>query len=260
MNITPDHLDRYDYDFKKYARAKWQLYLHTHDNGLVILNKDNQATMDMLNAIDNEKELVILSASDPRILYSTECNKNFDITLKGKHNAYNAAVAVKIAERLGVNCEQVQDGLLSFNAVEHRIEPVSTIGKVSFINDSKATNIDAVQVALEALDHPIIWIVGGVDKGNDYMQIYDLVKEKVTGIVCMTKFPEKIMQSFGDLGIPIEVTEDTNEAIKIALDLSSDKAYALLSPACASFDLFDNYEHRGRAFKEAVFKMKNEID
>jgi len=260
VNITPDHLDRYDYDFDKYAKAKWNLAEHTKKNGLLILNKDDLASVNLFKKYPVGTNVSWLSASNPNILASKESNKNFEINLFGAHNLFNASVAKTIAEFIDIEEALIQKGFDSFQSIEHRLETVAKVNDVLFINDSKATNLDATVVALNAFSQDIVWIAGGTDKGNDYSLIRDIVSEKVTCIICLCKDDEKIRSAFSSVVDRIVTTQSTQEAVKLAVNASKASDIVLLSPACASFDLFDNYEHRGNEFKKAVFEYLDEID
>jgi len=260
MNITPDHLDRYDYNFDKYAEAKWILAQHTNKDGLLILNEDDASTVSLFNKYPVDISVSWLSAKNPNLLVSKETNINFEINLFGAHNFFNAGVAKLISERVGLNESLIQNGLLSFKSIEHRLENVGQLDEVIFINDSKATNLDAAEVALRAFESKVIWIAGGVDKGNEYDSIKCLVEEKVKCIICLCNDDSKIRNAFSDVVDYIYTTQIVKEAVKIAGDVSRFDDIVLLSPACASFDLFDNYMHRGNEFKKAVFEYINDID
>jgi len=211
-NISPDHLDRYAYNFSAYANAKFMI-------------SNFQA-------------------------------EGCQLKLLGNHNRFNAAMAVFAVRQVGVSEEDIFKGLESFGAIEHRLELVAEIDGVKFINDSKATNVDAVYYALDGMESPVLWIVGGVDKGNDYSAIRALVDEKVKEIIILSSHPEKVKDAFGDGNITISHFENTKDAVEYSKNNSENGDVVLLSPACASFDLFDNYEHRGKVFKEEVLKLK----
>ena len=175
-----------------------------------------------------------------------------ELALQGKHNVYNSMAAGIAARVLEVRNETIRESLSDFQNVEHRLERVATVNEVEFINDSKATNVNSAWFALESMEKPVIWIVGGTDKGNDYTSLIDLVKQKVKAIVCLGKDNEKIHQTFGHLVPTIVDTDTAALAVQHSYDLSEPGYVVLLSPACASFDLFENYEDRGRKFKAAV--------
>lgn len=259
LNITPDHLDRYDYDFSKYAQAKWRLVQKSTKDALVILNGDDPTSMQLLEKEPIQQKALVLTSDKIKTLVSKDAGAEFEIRLKGKHNLYNAAVAVQIARHLKMSDEMIQEAILSFEAIEHRMETVAHVDGVEFINDSKATNVEASYVALDAVDAPVVWIAGGTDKGNDYSSLLDLVREKVVSIICLTKDDSKLLDAFSSLGKKMIRTEDVRVAVREAMKVI-DKGCVLLSPACASFDLFKNYEDRGDQFKKAVSEYINASD
>ena len=177
------------------------------------------------------------------------------IALEGKHNIKNAMAASTVAHLLKIRSQTIRESLENFQGVEHRLEHVLKINKVQYINDSKATNVNATYYALESMEAPTVWIVGGQDKGNDYTELFPFVNEKVKAIICLGVDNEKLMQAFGNMVDIIVETQFMSEAVKIAYKVSESGDNVLLSPACASFDLFDNYEDRGRQFKEAVRQL-----
>ena len=209
----------------------------------------------------------IIPARQQIIVISKECIKgsllqldkqSYDLSntaLIGRHNALNALFAIQLAHLMGLDPQEIRSALASFRPVEHRLERVASIHEVVFFNDSKATNVDAVFYALEAMDRPIVWIVGGQDKGNDYIPLVPLVRDKVKAIVCLGLDNSKIMEAFSDLGLPMVETQSAETAVAEAQKLSEAGDAILLSPACASFDLFKNYEDRGRKFKAAVHDL-----
>ncbi len=257
LNITPDHLDRYDYNIKKYAEAKWNLALATKGTGSIILNLDTEICKDLLKSNPPEAKVIWLENDLKSLPVSKETGYAFEMILKGRHNIFNATASIIIARMFGMSDNKIGDALKSFKAVEHRLEPVAKIGNVEFINDSKSTNVDSCFVALASMEKPLVWIAGGTDKGNDYSVIKDLVNEKVSAIICLTKDDAKLKSFFRDFGDKIISTTDVEAAVSKSLDFIED-GVVLLSPACASFDLFIDYEDRGRKFKEAVFKILNE--
>lgn len=259
LNITPDHLDRYDYDMEKYARAKWRLVETMNKEGLLILNADDEWTIKMTKQRPLKCAAVNLSFDTPGISFLSKAKEQIEVkksmSLKGRHNLFNANVAVRVGDRFGLARKDIESGLRSFKAIEHRLELVSVIDGIEFINDSKATNVDAVAVALEAMDRPVIWMAGGTDKGNDYSDVEALVKEKVKAIVCVTKDDSKLHNAFGAIVERIVSTEEMEQGVIMAMEMADEGDVVLLSPACASFDLFDNYMHRGEEFKKAVRKF-----
>ncbi|MBT8231301.1 MAG: UDP-N-acetylmuramoyl-L-alanine--D-glutamate ligase [Saprospiraceae bacterium] len=260
LNITPDHLDRYDYDFNKYAKAKWKLAEHTKKDGYLLLNNDDPTLKHF--AIENpvDANIVWLSANNPTALVSKETNQKFEINLLGIHNIYNASVGKSIAEIIGLKPPEIASGLLSFKSIEHRLETVSTFNEVRYVNDSKATNVESAEVALKSFEPNIIWIAGGTDKGNDYTILEKLVFEKVVAIICLCVDDEKLRSAFANSECQFYTTQSVDDALEKATAFAKPGDTVLLSPACASFDLFDNYIHRGNEFKNAVHKLINEIN
>lgn len=271
LNITPDHLDRYDYQLEKYAAAKFNLLKNSTKKEILIYNQDDSLIRKFADNV--EAKLLPISIKDrPRfgayynadhLVFDTE--KDIEIlpvellALLGKHNLYNQMVAVLVAIESGVSLRDIIKGLKSFVNVEHRLESVEMVNGVEYINDSKATNVDAVYYALEAMNKPIIWIAGGVNKGNDYTQIIDLVKKKVVALICLGKDNKHLKDAFETgVGKLIEV-KSAHDAVIEASKIAEDGDVVLLSPACASFDLFSNYEERGDLFKAEVLKMKEEL-
>jgi len=175
-----------------------------------------------------------------------------ELALQGKHNQYNSLVAAISSELLRIRKDDIRNCLRDFQTVEHRLEKVLKVRGIEFINDSKATNINSTWYALETMKKPIIWIVGGTDKGNDYSQLSDLVKSKVKSIICLGLDNSKILKAFKDINVPILETKSMNDAVKSSYYLAKEGDVVLLSPACASFDIFENYEDRGKQFKKAV--------
>ncbi|WP_235296178.1 UDP-N-acetylmuramoyl-L-alanine--D-glutamate ligase [Portibacter marinus] len=248
LNITPDHLDRYDHDFEKYKRAKWRIVMNQRSEDLLIYNADLEVMRDVGRQIAIEEK----NYSEYSLL--TKSGQKFDITkssLKGRHNRFNALCAIEVALEMGVDRQSVEKGLVSFKNVPHRLEVVKVFNSITFINDSKATNVDAVYYALDAMESPVIWIVGGTDKGNDYEPIRELVEEKVKHRIYLGKDNAKLIAFFGE-GVECRSME---EAVKKAAMCAKEGDVVLLSPACASFDLFKNYEDRGAQFKEAVYAL-----
>ena len=265
-NITPDHLDRYDYDFNKYIASKFKITKNQTANDYLIYDADNEAinqwlqtntTKATLVPFSIEKELEFGAFLKENILTTNIQKEQFTmpltgLTLKGKHNTKNAMAATLAAQLLKVRKDFIKESLENFEGAEHRLEFVAKINGVEYINDSKATNVNATFYALECMDNTTIWIVGGVDKGNDYNDLLPLVREKVKAIVCLGIDNEKIKNTFGSVVDIIVETAGAEEAVKVAQKLSEKGDVVLLSPACASFDLFENYEDRGRQFKNAV--------
>lgn len=265
-NIVPDHLDRYDYKFENYIASKFRIAQNqTKDDYLIYDADDNviseylkkhpiQSTLlpfSLTKTIENgaylDNENIIITIDNNKIIMPTK-----NIALEGKHNIKNAMAASTVSHLLKIRKQTIRESLENFQGVEHRLEQVLKINKVQYINDSKATNVNATYFALESMDAPTVWIVGGVDKGNDYTELFSFVNEKVKAIICLGVDNEKLMQSFGNMVDVIVETQFMSEAVKIAYKIAESGDNVLLSPACASFDLFENYEDRGRQFKEAV--------
>ena len=263
LNITPDHLDRYEYQLEKYASAKFRVTLNQQRGDVFIYNGFDPVVSSAGEALNRA------TASKPReIAIRKGFYKNghirmgksqvFDMTkgaLRGPHNMFNAVCAIRAALLLGANAEKVQEGLNTFTPPPHRLEKVAEINGVSWINDSKATNVDSVFYALQAMDTPTVWIAGGTDKGNDYTPLLKLVKKKVKAIVCMGVDNSKIISAFGKMKKPMVETRSAAMAVKAAALLADAGDTVLLSPACASFDLFKNYEDRGGQFREAGLEL-----
>ena len=265
-NITPDHLDRYEYDFEKYIASKFKITKNQKETDYLIYDADDEAIRNWLKKNKTRAKLVPFSLEKELEYGAFLKNKTITIninketlkmpistlTLKGKHNVKNAMAATMAAQLLKVRKEAIKESLESFEGAEHRLENVAKIYGVEYINDSKATNVNATFYALECMDKQTVWIVGGVDKGNDYNDLLPLVREKVKAIVCLGLDNEKIKNMFGNVVDIIVETAGAEEAVKVAHKLSEKGDAVLLSPACASFDLFENYEDRGRQFKAAV--------
>ncbi|MDA8693228.1 UDP-N-acetylmuramoyl-L-alanine--D-glutamate ligase [Saprospiraceae bacterium] len=259
LNISADHLDRYDYDINKYAAAKWRLVERVRTGGTAILNKEDVLTQGLLERNPVTENVIQISSEDPIESLSKDNGDLFEINLLGKHNLFNAAVAKEVTRLLNIPEEVIQKGLLGFSALEHRLEKVAVIDGVTYINDSKATNVDSVKYALSAVDALKIWIAGGTDKGNDYTELVELVKGNVKVLICLGVDCEKLKTSFNNVVPEILETQSMSEAVQMAHQKAEDNEVVLLSPACASFDLFDNYIHRGNEFKKEVFKIESGI-
>ena len=265
-NITPDHLDRYDHKMENYVAAKFNITKNLTRDDCFIFDSDDDITIGHLDNIilrckmlpfSQKKELeqgaflrdekIVLRYEEEEVdLYLQE------LALGGKHNIYNSMAAALAAKASGIDNEVIRNSLATFQPIEHRLEPVLSIKDVLYINDSKATNIDSAWYALECQKRPVVWIVGGTDKGNDYSILNDLVREKVKAIVCMGVDNAKIHAAFGSMGKPMSDALSAEEAVKQAAAFAEPGDVVLLSPCCASFDLFKNYEDRGAQFKAAV--------
>ena len=265
-NITPDHLDRYDYKFENYIHSKFRIAMNQTKHDYLIYDADDevianylktnpvqstQLPFSLVKKIDNgayfENDKLILTINKNQIIMPTT-----NLALEGKHNIKNAMAAATIAHLLKIRKQTIRESLENFQGVEHRLEQVLKINKVQYINDSKATNVNATYYALESMDAPTVWIVGGVDKGNDYRELFPFVNEKVKAIICLGVDNQKLLETFGPMVDVIVETQYMGEAVKIAYKLAESGDNVLLSPACASFDLFENYMDRGRQFKDAV--------
>jgi len=268
-NITEDHLDRYDYKFENYIASKFRIAMNQTKEDFFIYCSDDPVTMEYINqhAINSnplpftmqqqpgnggfiKNGQMIIEANNERVTMSI-----YDFALKGKHNQYNTMAAGIAAATLGLRKDKIREAIESFETLEHRMEPVLTVKGVEFINDSKATNVNSTWYALESMEKPTILILGGVDKGNDYSLLLELVKEKVKAIVCMGLDNRKIHEAFGNDVQLIVNTTTAAEAVQAAFHFAEKGDVVLLSPACASFDLFKNYEDRGKQFKEAVREL-----
>ena len=265
-NITPDHLDRYEYDFEKYIASKFRVTENQKETDYLIYDADDEAISNWLKNNNTRAKLVPFSLQK-ELEYGAFLKNNIitininkytltmpisTLTVKGKHNVKNAMAATMAAQLLRVRKESIKESLSSFEGAEHRLENVAKIYGVEYINDSKATNVNATFYALECMDKQTVWIVGGVDKGNDYNDLLPLVREKVKAIVCLGLDNDKIKKIFCNVVDIVVETAGAEEAVKVARKLSEKGDVVLLSPACASFDLFENYEDRGRQFKTAV--------
>ena len=265
-NITPDHLDRYDYDFEKYIAAKFAICKNQTASDYLIYDADDPVITSRLEQYNIKATRIPFSLkktfSEGVYLNENSIEININnkkinmpltsLKLEGKHNVKNAMAATTVAHLLKIRKQTIRESLENFQGVEHRLEHVLKINKVHYINDSKATNVNATYYALESMDTPTVWIVGGVDKGNHYEELFRFVNEKVKAIICLGVDNEKLVKTFGGMTDVIVETQYMSEAVKIAYKLAESGDSVLLSPACASFDLFENYEDRGRQFKEAV--------
>lgn len=256
LNITPDHLDRYDYNFEKYVQSKFRIMMNQGREDVCILNDLDPTVGTEWSKNSGIQEIILLSRDTfSSETLSTDNGQNFDIStfsLKGRHNQLNTLCAIHVAQCMGIDSKTIQSGLAGFRNLTHRMEPAGELNGVRFINDSKATNVDAVYFALDAMTSPVIWIAGGTDKGNDYTALYPKVEGRVKCLICLGIDNEKLKNAFMGLIADIKETRDIKEAVDLAYTIAEDGDVVLLSPACASFDLFNNYEHRGNAFKEAV--------
>lgn len=268
LNVTPDHLDRYEYKFEKYLASKLRITQNLTENDSLILNIDDEEIMSVLGDYNIPSQIFSFTLTDKpqengayisnnEILFVEQHKTNLtmsiqELALQGKHNAYNSMAAGIAAQVLQIRKETLRESLMDFKNVEHRLEPVIKVHGIEFINDSKATNINSAWYALECVSAPVVWIVGGVDKGNDYSMLDDMVKQKVKAIVCLGVDNENIHKAFDGMVDNIIDTKNMKEAVRTAYYLGDKHDTVLLSPACASFDLFENYEDRGNQFKQEV--------
>jgi UDP-N-acetylmuramoylalanine--D-glutamate ligase len=265
-NLSPDHLDRYENNYEKYIASKFRITMNQTDKDYFIYDADDTELVNWLENHPVPSQLLPFSTTkklekgayiqDQKIILTIN-NKNLtmpiaSLGLQGKHNQKNAMAATTVATLLKIRKSTIRECLESFQGVEHRLEKVLKINNVMYINDSKATNVNATFYALDSMETPTVWIVGGVDKGNDYSELMPLVNEKVKAIVCLGVHNEKIINAFGNVVDIMVETQSMHDAVNVAYKLSQRGDSVLLSPACASFDLFTNYEDRGRQFKEAV--------
>ena len=265
-NISPDHLDRYEYDFEKYIDAKFRITKNQTEKDYLIYDADDAVINSWLSknkirpillpfSLEKEVEQGVYIKGQELIIKLNGEEKIMDIktlALQGKHNTKNAMAAAMTAKLMKVRKQTIRESLEDFEGVEHRLESVKKVRGVTYMNDSKATNVNATYYALDCMRTPTVWIVGGVDKGNDYFDLMPLVREKVKAIVCLGVDNSKIKETFGNVVELIVETLGAEEAVKVAAKIAEEGDTVLLSPCCASFDLFENYEDRGDKFKTAV--------
>ncbi len=265
-NISPDHLDRYDYKYENYINAKFRITMNQTEDDYLIYDADDEAITNWLKNNKTKAKLIPFSLtktfSEGAFIQNNimEVTINQDelkmetetIALEGKHNMKNAMAATSVAKLMQIRKATIRESLSNFQGVEHRLEKVLKIQNVQYINDSKATNVNATFFALDSMNTPTVWIVGGVDKGNDYNELMSLVHEKVKAIICLGVDNKKIIDAFGNVVDMMIEVQNMREAVIMAQRLAEKGDSVLLSPACASFDLFENYEDRGNQFKQAV--------
>jgi UDP-N-acetylmuramoylalanine--D-glutamate ligase len=268
-NISPDHLDRYDYKYENYIDSKFRITMNQTEDDYLIYDADDEAINEWFKKNKTKAKLIPFSLTKTFnegafiqnntmevIINQDELKMETEsIALEGKHNMKNAMAATSVAKLMQIRKATIRESLSNFQGVEHRLEKVLKIQNIEYINDSKATNVNATFFALDSMNSPTVWIVGGVDKGNDYNELMSLVREKVKAIVCLGVDNKKIIDAFGNVvDIMVEVS-NMNDAVRMAQRLTEKGDTVLLSPACASFDLFDNYEDRGNQFKQAVHNL-----
>lgn len=269
LNITPDHLDRYNYQFENYIASKFRIAMNQTANDYLIYDADDEVIADWLRHHKVAAKLLPFTVKkevaegaylkDNKIYMkidekTTEIEVD-EISLKGIHNVKNTMAATIAARLLAVRDQSLRQSLKGFKGADHRLEEVKVVDGVTYVNDSKATNVNSVFFALDTIKTPIVWIVGGQDKGNDYQSLMPYVQEKVKAIVCLGVDNTPLLRSFASVMPNLVETRSMEEAVRLAKHFAASGDTVLLSPACASFDLFDNYEHRGNMFKEAVAKL-----
>lgn len=267
LNITPDHLDRYDYNLQHYVDSKFRITQNLTEDQYFIFCSDDEITIKELeNIVLKARQLPFAyhkKEEDVAWVENYEMMKiEFDdvdfsmsvneLALRGRHNTYNSMAAGITGSVLKIRKDVIREALMDFQGIEHRLEPVIKVHGIEFINDSKATNVNSTWYALESMNDGIIWIAGGVDKGNDYSSLHELAHEKVKALICMGKENSKLKKSFEGIIETITEVDNMRDAVRKAYHLGKDGDTILLSPACASFDLFENFEDRGRQFKKAV--------
>lgn len=269
LNITPDHLDRYENDFRKYVDSKFRILQNQTKSDFFIYWSEDPVIRKEIEKRNIAAVCLPFGLTEPpangagikgdQLIINREQNSFnmsiFDIALQGQHNTYNSMAAGLAGMVLNIRNEKIRESLSDFQGVEHRLEHFLKVHGIAFVNDSKATNVNSTWYALESLNRPIVWIAGGVDKGNDYESLKQVVEKKVKAIICLGTDNKKMIRAFSDIVPDILETQDMKEAVRSAYYLAKDGETVLLSPACASFDLFENYEDRGRQFKIAVREL-----
>jgi UDP-N-acetylmuramoyl-L-alanine--D-glutamate ligase len=258
LNITPDHLDRYDHDMRNYVRSKFRICQNQTEDECFIFNADDEEIMGYMREHPMRAALYPFSKHAGKKVFGkdvTVLHPQESLSLKGLHNQYNATAAVLAALLAKVPEETIAEVLRTFQGIEHRLEFVREVEGVCYVNDSKATNVDSVWYALESMKTPVVWIAGGTDKGNDYAPLQAFVREKVHTLICLGVENQKLIRDFGGLVENVVEVHSAQEAVAQARYFAHKGDTVLLSPACASFDLFKNYEDRGRQFKEAVLAL-----
>jgi UDP-N-acetylmuramoylalanine--D-glutamate ligase len=265
-NISPDHLDRYEYKYENYIDSKFRITMNQTEDDYLIYDADDEAICNWFKTHTTKAKLIPFSLTkifsegayiknnkmEIKISQEEFTMDTEHIALEGKHNMKNAMAATSVAKLMQIRKATIRESLSNFQGVEHRLEKVLKIQNVQYINDSKATNVNATFFALDSMNTPTVWIVGGVDKGNDYNELMSLVREKVKAIICLGVDNKKIIDVFGNVVDMMIEVDNMNDAVRMAQRLTEKGDSVLLSPACASFDLFENYEDRGNQFKQAV--------
>ncbi|MBK8887797.1 MAG: UDP-N-acetylmuramoyl-L-alanine--D-glutamate ligase [Saprospiraceae bacterium] len=257
LNITPDHLDRYEYKMANYVNAKFRVAMNQTSADYFIINGDDPEITNKMQEFAGEQKVIrITEDAYLQGIVSKDASKVFELSIKGRHNLFNAACVVEACRMLNLPEHAIATGLKSFVNLPHRLESCGEINGIEFINDSKATNVDSVYYALDAMTKPVIWIAGGTDKGNDYSVLFPLIKDRVKALICLGMDNEKLKSSFKSHIPIIYETTKVSEAVETGLKLGESGDVVLLSPACASFDLFKNYMDRGDQFKACVEGLK----
>ena len=265
LNLSKDHLDQYNYNYEEYALAKFRITENQENDNFFIYNRDDEMSLNLLEKIEVKAKMLPFSlktkVSEGAYMNGENIHINFngkfsmpveELSIVGNHNIANSLAASLAGKILNISNESIRTSLMTFQGVEHRLEEVATLNGVKYINDSKATNVNAAYYALESMRTPTVWIVGGVDKGNDYSEIETLVRRKVKAIVCLGLDNSKIIDFFADQKEFIYDTSSMEDAVAICKGIAKEGDTVLLSPCCASFDLFENYQDRGNKFKEFV--------
>jgi UDP-N-acetylmuramoylalanine--D-glutamate ligase len=269
LNITPDHLDRYDYNLQKYVDSKFRIIQNLSEDEYFIFCSDDEITVRHLEKIVTKAKQLSFTVREEKVEGAYVEKNNMiiafdevdfsmsleEFSMKGKHNIYNSMAAGIAGNVLRIRKQVIRESLSDFQGVEHRLEKLFKVHGIQFINDSKATNVNSTWYALESMPKNVIWIAGGIDKGNDYSMLENLVKDKVKAIICLGKNNSKLHEAFGKNVKDMVDTDNMRDAVKSAYFLAHDGDTVLLSPACASFDLFDDYEDRGRQFKHYVREL-----
>ncbi|MFN8315686.1 MAG: UDP-N-acetylmuramoyl-L-alanine--D-glutamate ligase [Chitinophagales bacterium] len=268
-NITPDHLDRYNYELQNYVTSKFNITKYQQEGDVFIYCSDDEITMENLNRYPTKAKMIPFSydkeVAEGAYVKENEIQFNINKTqfnmsiqelgVKGRHNVYNSMAAGIVGSVYGLRKEEIRKSLADFKSLEHRLESVAKVRGIEFINDSKATNVNSTWFALESMSKEIIWIAGGVDKGNDYKVLEPLVKGKVKAMICLGVDNTKLHSAFGKLVDVVVNVHSMRDAVRMAYQLGKSGDAVLLSPACASFDLFENYEDRGKKFKDCVYQL-----
>ncbi len=266
MNITPDHLDRYDFKMQNYINSKFRITQNMKEEDCFIFCQDDPVTIGELEKIVTRAKMLPFTQKgkveegafieDERVCITLNGDVDYiylkELALQGKHNVYNSMAAAIAAKAIKIDKKVIRESLMTFSGVEHRMEKVLKIKNVLYINDSKATNVDSAWYALDSMTTPVVWIAGGKDKGNDYEPLYQLVKDKVRVLICMGLHNEKLHENFADKVDMIFDVQSAQDAVAKAYEVAQSGETVLLSPCCASFDLFKSYEDRGKQFKDAV--------